>query len=172
MIPYNPGFQTVEVGPDWASFRWVCDQPSTYQVNYGLTSAKGTLYPPTRPSVYYTDHTVIVTGLLPNTTYHAGVWAQASDAVWNAYNPGATPKPKTHLMDNESMNDWVFVTTGGNGNGGNGNGDELEISQISTDDIGIDKATIKWTTNLPSTSLVEYGTTTGYESASGLDSFE
>jgi hypothetical protein len=103
MISTNPGFQIIQkdITESSASFRWVCDKPASYQVNYGTSSSKGTLFPSTRPTTYYTDYTVKVTGLKPNTTYHAGPYAQAQT--------GGYPVKKW-LMQNTAQSDWTFTT--------------------------------------------------------------
>jgi hypothetical protein len=70
--PIISGWQIKNITDVSASFRWVCSKASTYQVDYGTSSSKGTKYPATRPSATYTDYTVTVTGLKPNTKYYAG----------------------------------------------------------------------------------------------------
>lgn len=47
---------------------WTTDKPSTSQVEYGLTSVYGTLTPIDPTAV--TAHSVVLSNLLPNTTYH------------------------------------------------------------------------------------------------------
>ena len=51
-----------------ATFTWTTDEPSDTQVNYGLTTAYGTNTPLVAADV--TSHSVVRTGLTPNTTYH------------------------------------------------------------------------------------------------------
>jgi hypothetical protein len=47
---------------------WNTDKPSTSQVEYGLTTVYGTLTPINPTAV--TAHSVVISNLLPNTTYH------------------------------------------------------------------------------------------------------
>jgi hypothetical protein len=101
MISTNPGFQIKDITESSASFRWVCDKEATYQVNYGTTTSKGTLFPSAKPTVYYKDYTVTVTGLKPNTTYHAGPYAFAKT--------GGYPVKKW-LMQSNNQQDWTFQT--------------------------------------------------------------
>ncbi len=47
--------------------------PATYQVTYGTTSAKASIYPTTLPTTAYTQYTVTVPNLTAGTLYHLGV---------------------------------------------------------------------------------------------------
>jgi hypothetical protein len=100
MISTNPGFQITPTA-DGAKFRWVCDVAASYQVNYGTSNAKGTLFPAS-PSGTYKDNTITVTGLKPNTTYHAGPYSQVSGHA-----------VKKWLMSNDKTTDWTFTTLAG-----------------------------------------------------------
>jgi hypothetical protein len=100
MISTNPGFSITPTA-DGASIRWVCDVAASYQVNYGLTNSKGTLFPASKPSATYKDYTVILTGLKPNTLYHACPHSQAS----------GRSDFKEHLMSQQNgAGDWTFTT--------------------------------------------------------------
>lgn len=153
-IATNPGFKITNITTNSASFRWVCDVPSTYQVNFGTAAGKGTLFPATRPTVFYTDYTVTVTGLKPNTTYHA------SPSAWEK----SWAKPKEWLMENRDMNDWTFKTLEKplaveRDKGETSSTGKIEISEVKSLDVSTSQATITWKTNFKSTSQVEYGTT-------------
>jgi hypothetical protein len=100
MIATNPGFVISNTTGNSASFRWVCDKPATYQVNYGTSASKGTIFPATKPTATYTDYTVTVTGLKPNVTYYAGPHSQA---------PGRTDY-KEWLMSDKNQSTWTFRT--------------------------------------------------------------
>lgn len=101
MIAPNPGFVISNITGNSANFRWACDKPATYQVNFGTSASKGTLFPAIKPAATYTDYTVTVTGLKPNTIYHAGPHSQV---------PGRSDY-KEWLMSDKSKNDWTFRTT-------------------------------------------------------------
>jgi hypothetical protein len=101
MIAANPGFEISNKTSTSASFRWVCDVASSYQVNYGTTSGKGTLFPSAKPSATYKDYTVTVTGLKPNTLYHACMHSQAPGRSDFKEHTGGTT---TGAMD------WTFTT--------------------------------------------------------------
>jgi hypothetical protein len=151
-IATNPGFRITNITATSASFRWVCDVPSTYQVSYGTTAGKGTLFPAARPAVYYTDYTVTVTGLKPGTTYHAG--PSAWEKSW--------AKPKSWLMENREMNDWTFKTldkTAVLRDQDVSPSGKVEISEVKSIDVSTTQATITWKTDFKSTSQVEFGTT-------------
>jgi hypothetical protein len=100
MISTNPGFQITPTS-DGAKFRWVCDVAASYQVNYGTSNSKGTLFP-AKPSGTYKDYTITVTGLKPSTTYHAGPYSQVSGHA-----------VKKWLMSNTAQADWTFTTLAG-----------------------------------------------------------
>ena len=51
-----------------ATFTWTTNEASDTQVNYGLTTAYGTTSPLNATDV--TSHSVVRTGMTPNTTYH------------------------------------------------------------------------------------------------------
>jgi hypothetical protein len=61
------------------SMTWDCGTytgsagPAAYQVTYGTTTAKSSIYPTTLPTVAYTHYTVTVPGLTAGTKYYAGV---------------------------------------------------------------------------------------------------
>jgi hypothetical protein len=58
----------------WASGTWENTAgPATYQVTYGTTSAKASIYPTTLPTVAYTQYTVTLPNLTAGTLYHLGV---------------------------------------------------------------------------------------------------
>jgi hypothetical protein len=82
------------LGPISASIGWKTDELSSSQVEYGTTATYGKLepaQPDTDPTVLGTDgkplyagvidHSVVLTGLLPNTTYHYRV--KSKDAAGN-----------------------------------------------------------------------------------------
>jgi hypothetical protein len=151
MIATNPGFQITAITDTSASFRWVCDVAATYQVNYGTTNAKGTLFPATKPTTSYTDYTVTVKGLKPNTTYHAGPVSQAA----------GRSDLKKWLMSDNTKSDWTFTTkpkaTGVQAPPPSFG--KLSISDVKVSKTTTVEATITWKTNIPSTSQVEYGPT-------------
>ncbi len=86
-----------------ASFRWLCSSQSSYQVNYGTTSGKGTRYPATRPTVLYKDYTVTVTGLKPSTNYYAG-------PVSKDPNYSGAGGEKTFVGRQKTANSFPFTT--------------------------------------------------------------
>lgn len=160
MISRNPGFEIINIGHDSASFHWVGDRPATYQVNYGLTREKGTLYPPEKPTVYYKDYTVTVTGLTPNTTYHAGPYSYAEG--WRLV--------KKWIMSNKRESDWEFTTLDPPTSIKKQKKNEektLALTGVSVKKITANEVTITWRTNIPSTSQVEYGKTAKYGLKSG-----
>ncbi|HFC10984.1 MAG TPA: hypothetical protein ENJ75_02225 [Candidatus Kaiserbacteria bacterium] len=58
--------QTLDIGTSTATVSWTTNESATSEVDYGLTSAYGT----TEASSTALVHKVVLTGLMPNTTYH------------------------------------------------------------------------------------------------------
>ena len=165
-IASNPGFQILNITSTSATFRWVCDVQSTYQVSYGATASKGTLFPATRPTVMYTDYSVTVTGLKPNTTYHAGPVACSQERI------SAGKVCKTWLMEDNAANDWTFKTLGTavlqeNDIAFSSSSPVTAISDVQASKITTRDVSIRWKTNVPATSQVEYGTSQKYGLKSG-----
>jgi hypothetical protein len=94
----------------WHCGTWISgkDGPATYQVTYGTTSAKTSIYPATLPTVAYVDHTVTVLLLTPGTLYHIGV---KGCCLSNCERGGAPDHPKTY-QQNPNVSDWTFTTLG------------------------------------------------------------
>jgi hypothetical protein len=115
-----------------ATIKWVTDQPSATQVEYGATTAHGTLSAFSAQPV--TSHSLTLPGLTPGKTYnYAALSANASGQVGKSANftfttPGAAPVLR------DSAASGITDTT----------------------------ATITWTTDQPSASQVAYGVTSKY----------
>jgi hypothetical protein len=69
--PAISNLKVVTVGGNSATITWNTDQPSSSQVNYGLTSAYGSSSP--LNASLQTSHSVTISGLTPNTTYYFDV---------------------------------------------------------------------------------------------------
>ena len=123
-----------------AGITWTTDQAATSQVEYGTTTDYGTST--ALDSDHVTSHSVNLSGLSPDTTYHYRVIS--TNANGTAYSSDAT-----------------FVTT-----------ELLEITNIAATDISGTTATITWTTNQAGSSKVEYGTTSEYGSSTATDTAE
>jgi hypothetical protein len=162
MIATNPGFQISSIVSDGASFRWVCDKAATYQVSYGTSSSKGTLFPSSKPSATYTDYTVKVTGLKANTTYYAGPHSQAS----------GRSDFKDWLMSDKNQSTWSFKTLPQTAVLPENNippSTIMSLSEVQANKIMTNQVSLRWKTTLLSTSQVEYGTTRQYGLKSGVN---
>ncbi len=124
-----------------ATITWTTDEPSSSQVNYGPTTAYGSSS--TLNSALVTSHSVTLTGLIAGTTYNFDVISA---------NSGGSQSTSTNS---------TFTTTGTAGT--------PVISSVASTAISTTSATITWTTDQATSSLVNYGTTTSYGSASSLD---
>lgn len=78
--PVISNIQTNSIGIATATITWTTDEPSTSQVEYGLTSAYGASTDV--DSALTTSHSVIVSGLASSTVYHFRV--KSTDASLNA----------------------------------------------------------------------------------------
>ncbi len=117
-----------------ARITWKTDEPSTSVVEYGTTTAYGNR---ASDSTMVTQHSITITDLLANTTYHYRV--KSTDASGNmAVSP-----------------DYVLITPAPPDT------TPPTISAISAQ-AGTTEATISWQTDEASTSAVEYGTSTAY----------
>ncbi|NLE58621.1 MAG: hypothetical protein GX616_09695, partial [Planctomycetes bacterium] len=127
------------LSPTSAMISWQTNVPSTSRVDYGTASTYGShvyLCDQTHTPVIGITHSVTLTGLTPNTTYH---YVATSTAT------GRTPTP---------MSDRTFTTTT--------TVPPITISGIYVDNITLTSAVVHWTTNVASNSRVDYGTTTSY----------
>jgi hypothetical protein len=115
---------------------WTTDQAASSQVSYGVstTYSNSSTLDPT----LVTSHSVMLTGLNPGTTYDFDVMSANSMAL-SATSPNAS-----------------FLTTG--------TALGPVISGVGSSGVTSGTATITWTTDQASTSVVNYGATTGYGS--------
>lgn len=170
---YSPYIDTVKIfnlSSTGFSMSWYCDDPSSYQVRYGLTaSTKTTYFPAVRPTVGYKKCTVNVVGLTPNTIYHAGPVSKC------LVNCGGTRASAIRMSQRrpKSQNDWVIQTLQSGSVSVLENSPQASsgyiISQARVTDLTAQDVTISWTTRNPSSSFIDYGITDKYGSSSGVN---
>lgn len=166
--PLISSFTIKDITESSATFTWDCSSPSSYQVNYGTTSGKGTKFPAATPTVSYTNHSVTVTGLKPKTTYHAG---PSSICLTNCTRNSVSGLRKEWLQSDKGKSDWTFTTLSGTGIlEENNTAERAAISDAAATKITAKDVTITWKTNVPAASLVEYGLTSAYGQKSGVNS--
>lgn len=124
-----------------ATVTWSTNVAATSLVNYGLTTSYGSQT--TVNSNLVLGHSMGLTGLSASKTYHY--------QVVSADSAGAQA----------SSQDFTFATSG--------NGTPT-ISEVGSSNVTTTGATISWTTNVPTTSQVKYGTTASYGQASSVNS--
>ena len=125
-----------------ATISWTTDQPSDSQVEYGTTQLYGSST--NLDTSLVTSHSQALTGLTAGTTYHYRV------------------KSRNAAGQLSTSGDFTFTT------GSQGDTTPPVISAVSAGSFTTSGATISWTTNEASDTQVEYGTTTGYGSATTL----
>ena len=117
-----------------ATITWTTAAPADSQVDYGTTSSYG--QSSRLDSSLVTSHSVALSGLSPGTTYHFRV--RSADASGNS----ATSADAVFTTGVAGTTPPVITNVTGSGTGPG--------------------ATITWTTDKPSDSQVDYGTTSGY----------
>jgi hypothetical protein len=121
-----------------AVITWTTDEAATSQVDFGLTAQYGTSSALNNTLV--TGHSVILSNLIPSTTYHYQV--NSSDGSANLAAAG----------------DFTFTTSGSD--------TPLAIFNVAISQLTRTKAVITWTTNEAATSQVDYGLTASYGDSS------
>ncbi len=129
-----------DISPSGATVKWETDERSDSQVEYGLTANYGSVS--TIDSSLVRSHTVALTGLAPQTTYHYRV---KSTDYWG--NSSASP-------------DATFTTI---------DVDAPVISGVAATGITDTSVIIVWFTDAPADSSLEYGLTTNYGFVSAYD---
>jgi phosphodiesterase/alkaline phosphatase D-like protein len=141
--PAFSGITASSLTSNSVAITWSTNEASTTQVEYGLTTAYGSLS--ALDATLVTNHTRTLSGLNPSTTYHFRVISK--DAADNT----ATSE------DNSFTTSAAPDTTA------------PVLSAITAGSVTATSATINWTTNEAATAQVEYGTTTAYGLTSALD---
>ena len=140
--PVISNVQAINVTTTASTIKWDTNEIANSVVDYGLTTsyASGTV----SNSSYVTNHSLDLSGLSPNTTYHFRV--RSSDTSGNLATSG----------------DFTFTTAALGGGGG----DLVPpvISNIQVSNITDTTALVTWDTDEQGSSLVTYGTTTAYGS--------
>ncbi len=132
--PVISDIQVIDIGDNGATITWTTDEPATSRVDYGETAAYGSnVQDPT----LVTSHSMSITGLESNTTYHFRV---------------RSVDENSNLA--QSADDTFQTTDSG----------APVITTIVATGITADSVTITWTTDEPATSLVRYGETASYGS--------
>jgi|GEM_PF-1975065 len=139
--PVISGVTSSGITASSATISWTTDEAATTQVEYGLTTAYGSLT--TLNASLMTAHSQILSGLTANTLYHYRV--KSRDAAGN-----------------EAVSSDFTLTTAPDTT-------PPVISGVTSSGITSSAATISWTTNEAATTQVEYGTTTAYGSLTAVD---
>lgn len=126
-----------------ATISWSTNEAATSQVEYGVTTSYGSSS--ALNSTLVTSHSRVLNNLNPSTTYHYRVISR--DAAGNTGTSG----------------DRTFTTAAAPDT------TPPAISGIGVSNITTAAATISWTTNEPSDTQIQYGTTTSYGSATPLN---
>lgn len=133
------GVRVDSTGQTWAAIAWTTNRPGNSRVEYGETAAYGSFTPLDPNQV--TEHAVTITGLSPGTVYH--MRALSDDG----------------LGFSAASDDHIFETAL----------EPLVVVRVAAGEIGTTWATVTWTTNRPSDSQVEYGSTDVYGSSTPVD---
>lgn len=136
-----------DITPNSANITWKTNSTSSGQVEYGTTTAYGSATPLDNSRVL--SHAVTLPDLSPETTYHFRVLSKDSSgdqAVSPDYYFTTEPPPPPPPDTTPPI-----------------------ISELAVPKVTANSATITWKTSEPSTSQVEYGTTSDYDSLASPD---
>ncbi len=131
------------ITPTSAAISWITDENSDSQVDYGTTTAYGSLV---AAGSMLTSHNVSLVNLAPQTIYHYRV--RSRDATGNTALSGDFTFTTPALPDTTPPS----------------------LSNIAASNISAGGATVTWATNEAADSQVEYGLTAAYGSSTALDS--
>ncbi|HTN44167.1 MAG TPA: DUF4082 domain-containing protein, partial [Nitrospiria bacterium] len=140
--PTLSGVQATGITTGGATILWSTDEPADSQVEYGTTTAYGSVTPLNATLV--ASHTISISGLAGSTLYHFHVKSKDSSG-----NPAVSA-------------DFTFTTA-------TPDTTAPVLSAIQATAITRSGATILWSSDEPADSQVEYGTTTSYGSTTTLD---
>ena len=141
--PVISGVYTGKTGADTVTVNWMTDEPSTTQIQYGMTTAYG--YTTQIDTALATNHIQSIAGLSPSTLYHYRVLSKDS-----AGNTSTSP-------------DFSFTTAAP------ADTTPPAVANIQVVDITASSALVKWTTDEPSTTQVEFGSGGNYSASTALD---
>ncbi|MBZ5538784.1 MAG: fibronectin type III domain-containing protein [Acidobacteriia bacterium] len=139
--PTISGITVPSITTSSATINWTTDEPSDSQVEYGTTTSYGNFS--TLSSSLVSNHSVVLSGLSAATTYYFRV--RSRDGSGNLA-----------LSTGFSLTTQVVAQS-------------LTVFNVLVTNVASRQATIQWTTNLPSTSQVEYGTSIRLGALSALD---
>jgi hypothetical protein len=97
--PVVSNVQAVNITPYSAEITWETDEPCTSQIEYGLTGTYGTFTPISSTRV--TDHSIVLAGLDPDTTYHFR--ARPKDVAYNETVSG------DHTFTTAALDNFYYV---------------------------------------------------------------
>jgi hypothetical protein len=138
--PVVSGVTATAISANSATIVWNTDQASSSLVQYGTTTAYGSTS--AQNSSLTASHSVTITGLTAGTLYDFAVVS-------------ANAAGKSTTSGNFTFTTLTVPPV---------------ISAVSATNIGTTSATIVWTTDQPSSSQVQFGTTASYGSSSALNS--
>lgn len=140
--PTISGVQAGAITHTSATVTWTTNEASNTQIEYGLTTSYGSST--SLDAAMVTSHSQQITGLTQNTTYNYRV--KSRDAAGNL----------------ATSANFTFTTTAPDSTA-------PTISVVQAGGISNTAATITWTTNEASDTLVEYGATTAYGQSTTLN---
>ncbi|MFH1183181.1 MAG: fibronectin type III domain-containing protein [Candidatus Moraniibacteriota bacterium] len=136
--PVITNIQITDVDSSSVTIRWTTDIDSNSLVEYGLSSAYGQTYGSFSETQ---NHIVTLDNLLSSATYHFRVRsAHGTEAVSGDFTFNTSAAPDT---------------------------EEPDISDVQVENITTDSATVTWTTNEDTDSILSYGTSLSYTSIAG-----
>ncbi|MBI3956493.1 MAG: fibronectin type III domain-containing protein [Candidatus Kerfeldbacteria bacterium] len=177
--PLISNVRATDITETTAIIRWTTNEAATSRVEYGLTPSYGTTT--VEDPLLVTDHAVLLAGLTAGTTYHYRV--HSVDGSLNVAASGDQTLATTVCSENWVCTPWGLCLNGEqtrtcvdqNACGTTNNRPPLTqacdatppvIGDVTVTDLTQTTAIVRWTTDEPATSHVEFGQTVSYGQAS------
>ena len=106
--PAISNIQATSISSSGATITWTTNELATSRVEYGLTSAYGSLPVPADPTADNTTHSVTISGLTSGTTYHFRVLS--TDGAFNAGTSGDNSFDTVVVLDSTTPPAPVITT--------------------------------------------------------------
>jgi hypothetical protein len=144
--PTIMGVTVADTTSSTATITWSTSTPATSCVEYGTSAGYGHMTE--LDPALTNEHTVVIEGLDPETLYHFRVLSA------DAYGQEVKSSDQTFVTEESGQTNLVIIY-------------EISVGQVGPHDV-----TVRWLTNLPTTSIVEYGPDEGYGLVAGDEDYE
>lgn len=160
--PSLSNISTALIGESGSTITWSTDEPSTSQVEWGITPSLGTFT--TETNTYTNQHAVVLSGLSTSTKYYYKVISKDKSLNISEDDNGGnrytfTTLAPTTYTNTEIITKEVYIGGGGGGIMDNRDLTKPVISDIKVEAVGGDSAVISFKTSKIANGLINYGET-------------